>query len=280
MPGWIDAIWPKVLRQKSSASAQVSDALWRESMAKHAFLASLDDKSQVRLRDISVLFLGQKEFCGVHGLQITDSMAMSIAVQACLPVLNMAPGQRALAWYDDFVGIVVHPAHMRALRETVDDAGVVHHYQEELAGEAMAGGPITLNWIDVANANSQASMGTNLVIHEFAHKLDMRSGEADGCPPLPKGFMGTAGDRAARQLWLTTLQAAYESFREQSIQADRFGQARPWLDGYAAHSLPEFFAVASEAYFVNRARFDVEFPTLTPLFNQFFDRRQNWDTSR
>ena len=26
---------------------------------------------------------------------------------------------------------------------------------------------------------------TNVVIHEFVHKLDMADGEADGCPPMP-----------------------------------------------------------------------------------------------
>ena len=276
MPRWIDAIWPSGSGGWSPAKLRQFETGWHAVLSANAFLHGLDEKSRTRLREISLLFLKQKEFYGAQGLQITDGIAITIAVQACLPLVNMAPPQRALAWYDDFVGIVVHPAPMRARRESVDEAGVVHRYQEELAGEAMAGGPVTLNWIDVANAASEAQAGTNLVIHEFAHKLDMRSGEADGCPPLPTGFMGTGSDREARRLWLSALQGAYESFREQLILADRFGQAQPWLDRYATHSLPEFFAVACEAYFVNRERFESGFPALMPLFNAFFDRRQMW----
>lgn len=274
MPRWIDAIWPKRSFRTNLVMAGQTNAVWQQVLSHYPFLSRLDAPSQIRLQDLSLRFLKQKEFHGAHGLQITDSMAMSIAAQACLPLLNMGAPQQALAWYEDFVGIVVHPAEMRARRKIVDEAGVVHHYQEELAGEAMEGGPVTLNWKDVANAGEGAVNGMNLVIHEFAHKMDMRYGQADGCPPLPHAFMGTQSDRQAHRLWLSTVQGAYDTFREQCIQAERFGQTRPWLDAYAAHSLPEFFAVACEAYFVNPERFETEFPALMPIFDNFFDRRQ------
>ena len=241
-------------------------------MAEYGFLGALDAPARARLHVLSLVFLAQKEFHGAHGLVITDRLALSIAAQACLPILNIAPPRQALAWYSDFVGIVVHPAQMLARREVMDDAGVVHRYHEELSGEAMAQGPVTLNWQDVANAGQLAELGTNLVIHEYAHKLDMCSGPADGCPPLPKGFMRLTSDKEARQLWRSTLQNAFEAFREQVILAERFGAEPAWLDAYAAHSLPEFFAVACEAYFVNRPRFSTEFPALMPLFDNFFHR--------
>ncbi len=273
MPRWIDAIWSKSRDSGRWGSSSQTDAIWHQVLSSFTFLATLDATSTIRLRELSLLFLRQKEFQGAHGLQITDNMAMAIAAQACLPLLHMGSPKKVLVWYGDFVGIVVHPAEMRAHRERVDEAGVVHQYKEELAGEAMAGGPVTLNWQDVANAGPDAALGRNLVIHEFAHKLDMRSGEADGCPPLPHGFMGIASAVQARKHWLATMEPAFESFREQSTLAERFGQTQPWLDTYAADSLPEFFAVACEAYFVNRERFAAEFPALVPLFNNFFDRR-------
>jgi len=147
----------------------------------------------------------------------------------------------------------------------VDDDGVVHDYEEVVAGEAMERGPVMLSWRDVSAAADADQDGYNVVIHEFVHKLDMRDGAADGCPPLPT--------RAARTRWLATLQPAFESFREKVIVAERFGGQPPWLDPYGAEAIDEFFAVASEAYFVNRARFSQEFPSLPPLFDSFYRAR-------
>jgi Mlc titration factor MtfA (ptsG expression regulator) len=202
--------------------------------------------------------LADKEFNGAHGLHITDAMAVVIAAQACLPVLHLG-----LSWYDDFKGIVVHPGAMLARREVVDDAGVVHYYKEALTGETMQHGPVTLSWADVAASGESAQAGYNVVIHEFVHKLDMRSGSADGCPPLPT--------RLVWENWRETLQASFARFKTQLTMAERFGAEPPWLDAYAVTAPAEFFAVASEAYFVNRERFRQEFPELLPLFAQFFN---------
>jgi Mlc titration factor MtfA (ptsG expression regulator) len=131
-------------------------------------------------------------------------------------------------------------------------------------------GPVMLNWHDVAGSDASASEGYNLVIHEFAHKLDLRDGLDDGCPPLPRGFLGTATSGQARAAWLAVLQPAYEGFCDQLSIAQRFGGSVPWMDAYGAESLPEFFAVTCEAYFVQRERFAQEFPTLPALFDAFF----------
>lgn len=125
----------------------------------------------------------------------------------------------------------------------------------------------------IAESNAgrySAAHGTNVVVHEFAHKLDMQSGTADGCPPLPAGFMGTRTTRAAHALWWQAWQPAYDNFREQVLIAQRFGGMPPWLDSYGATAPAEFFAVACEAYFVNRNRFAQEFPVLLGLLDKFF----------
>jgi Mlc titration factor MtfA (ptsG expression regulator) len=262
--------WFRALSQWPAGQA-ISDGLWLDTLRQYPFLAQRPVDQQARLRAMARLFLAQKEFHGAQGLAITDDMAVAIAAQACLPILNWGTPRQALAWYGDFVGIVVHPDTMLARRERVDAAGVVHHYTEPLAGEAMDGGPVTLNWKDVANAATQAAQGMNLVIHEFAHKIDMRGGQADGCPPLPAGFMGTTSAAAARRHWLAVARPAHEGFREAVILAERFGQPAPWLDAYAATSLAEFFAVACEAYFVNRQRFGQEFAALAGMLEAYFN---------
>ena len=244
------------LRRRGSAPP-LPDDLWAATLARYPFLAERDALELQRLRALSAEFLAQKEFHGANGLVISDAIALAIAAQAVLPVLHLG-----LRWYDDFVGIVVHPDEVVARRSATDASGVVHDWDEVVAGEAMHRGPVMVNWRDVAAAGASAETGFNVVIHEFVHKIDLRDGVADGCPPLPS--------RGDRERWLATLQAEYERFREAVIRAERFGEEWPWLDDYGATAIDEFFAVACEAYFVNRARFAQEFPALLVLFDGFY----------
>ena len=255
-----------------NAARPLPDDLWHTTLDAYPFLQERPDNELAHLRLLSSHFLGGKEFHGAEGLVVTDAMAIAIAAQACLPLLHFGPPAEALAWYGDFVGIVVHAGEVVARREAVDDAGVVHFYDEVLSGEAMERGPVMLSWHDVAQAGASAQDGYNVVVHEFIHKIDMCNGEPDGCPPLPPGFMGSHNAREARAAWFAVLQPAYDSFREQVIIAERFGGAQPWLDAYGAESISEFFPVACEAYFVNRSRFGADFATLLPLFDAFFVR--------
>jgi MtfA peptidase len=280
--GPLTALLQRWLPGRLRRAPSVPDPLWQALLAQHPFLAALPGADLQQLRLLSSHFLADKEFHGANGLVITDPMVLAIAAQACLPLLHMArpdgtrpthPLQR-LDWYADFVGIVVQPGAAVAQREVVDGSGVVHRYREVLAGEAMHGGPIMLSWTEVAQAPQVAAQGHNVVIHEFAHKFDMRgrdgAGEPDGAPPLPHGFLGLQGERQGREHWRRTMQAAYDSFFEAVSMAQRFGGERPWLDDYAAQSPAEFFAVTSEAYFVNRPRFEQEFPKLTTLYDGFY----------
>ena len=249
---WLQTLWGQHVQP-----VKLPEALWQATLQRYAFLARLSDADLQQLRSLVAQFLRQKEFTGAHGLSVTDEMAVAIAAQACLPVLHLG-----LRWYDDFKGIVVHAGAMLATRERVDRAGVVHLYSEALLGEAMQGGPVTLSWQDAAAAGDSAEAGHNVVLHEFVHKIDMRDGLADGCPPLPS--------RKAHAIWRSVMQAAYERFCEQVAMAHRFGGEAPWLDAYGATAPAEFFAVSCEAYFVNRDRFTQDFPALTTLFDAFF----------
>lgn len=267
------AIWAWLsqrLRAPRRAGPAIPDALWVATLADYPFLADRPAAAVSALRQLSQDFLRQKEFFGADGLVITDAMAVAIAAQACLPVLHLRHGGAPLDWYSDFVGIVVHPGEVVARREFTDDDGVVHHYDEVLSGEAMHRGPVMLSWSDVARSGATAREGYNVVVHEFAHKIDMRDGRDDGCPPLPPGLRGHASVAAARKAWRHDWQRAFERFREQHIVAERFGGALPWLDAYGAESLTEFFAVACEGYFVNRSRFATDFPDLMPWLDAFF----------
>ncbi|MEP6875600.1 MAG: M90 family metallopeptidase [Burkholderiales bacterium] len=232
----------------------IPDPLWRLTLARFPFLGWRGEDDIARLREMSTLFLAGKEFTGAHGLEVDDEMAVAIAAQACLPVLKLG-----LQHYDGFVGIVVHADAVVAQREVMDEDGVVHHYEEELSGEAMQGGPVMLSWFDVDDAAASAEVGYNVVIHEFVHVLDMRNGGADGVPALP--------DRAAQGEWMQVMGDEYAAFCERVDAGDH-----TLLDPYGAEAEEEFFAVASEAFFVAPREFSAEHPRLYQLLRSYFQQ--------
>ncbi len=246
------AWWRRWREARTLRERPIPDKLWQLTLAHYPFLALRPGADLQRLRELTTLFLADKEFAGMQGLHVSDEMAVAIAAQACLPVLNLG-----LAWYDGFKGIVVHPDAVRARREHVDEIGVVHHYDEELAGEAMHGGPLMLSWHDVADAGVSAEWGYNVVIHEFAHVLDMRDGAADGVPALP--------DRKTRERWLQTLEDEYQRF----CAAVEAGEDI-LLDPYGAEAIDEFFAVVAEVFFVAPRDLLDEHPALYELLSGFF----------
>ena len=261
-------------RARRGDGRAIPDRLWARVVADLPCLQALDAGELARLRDVCAAFLARKVFSGAHGLVVDDRMALLVAAQACLPLRHR--GLTALAWYDDFVGIVLHPGEMVAPRRSRDEAGVVHEYDETLAGEAMQGGPIVLAWPRVlGSAPDAAGVGHNLVIHEFAHAIDLHGkplGQpADGCPVLPAGFLGLSA-AAARQHWHTVLTEAYAAHRHRVALHERFGAAPPWLDAYGAESPAEFFAVSCEAYCVDRERLAEAHADWVVLLDAFFAR--------
>ena len=265
------------VRRAAGGPTPIPDELWRQTMRHHPFLRTLSAGEYARLRRLSEHFLDRKEFIGAHGLEVTDAMAVAVAAQACLPLLHLGPPdspEDALQWYDDFVGIVMHPDAAVARRQRTDEAGVMHHYDEVLSGEAMHGGPVMLSWPAVQSAGTDQDAEGSVVIHEFVHKMDMQGGSAHGAPPLPRGFMGARSAREGAARWAATWAPAYHRFREQLIRAERFGEPLPWLDAYAASAPAEFFAVACEAHFVEPGRFAQEFPALAASLREFFKQKE------
>lgn len=244
--------WRTRREERTLERRAIPDGLWQLTLARYPFLARRDAADLEHLRRLATLFLAGKEFHGAQDMPLTDDIAVAIAAQACLLVLRLD-----LRLYDGFVGIVVHPDEVVAQREVMDEDGIVHQYDETLSGEAMAGGPVMLSWHDVENAGESAEWGYNVVIHEFAHVLDMADGQADGIPPLR--------DRAARIAWSGVMNAAFDEFRAR-VDTDE----ETLLDPYGATGIDEFFAVASEAFFVAPDHVLSEHPELYRLLAGYY----------
>lgn len=221
---------------------RIDDALWQRATAGLGFLPATQ-----KLRELVLLFVAEKQFVGAAGLEVSDAMRVSIAAQACLPILGLG-----LDWYAGWSGIVVYPGDFRVRRAELDEHGVMHEWDDELAGEAMPGGPVVLSWDAAAH-----DAAINVVIHEFAHKLDMLNGAADGVPPLHVGM-----DRGA---WLAAFAHAYEGF------SDALERGRDtWLDPYAAEHPSEFFAVVSEKFFSDARETRRRYPDVYDQLKLFY----------
>jgi len=227
---------------------EIAADLWAQTVAGLPFLAALTVDEQKRLKLLAEEFLSEKEFSTGGGLELSDAMCVAIAAQGCLPILEFG-----LAAYRGWVGIVIYPDEFVVPRQMADEDGVVHEYDDVLAGEAWEGGPLILSWRDAQMAGD----GYNVVIHEFAHKLDMLNGEADGIPALHAGL---PVDR-----WERVFFAAWDDFCQ---RVDSGEETR--IDPYASEHPAEFFAVFSENFFEQPALLAAEYPELYALFRDYY----------
>jgi len=239
---------------------------WRRTriLARHAILPAdfdavlaalpilhrLDALERARLREAASLFIHGKTFSAAGGAEVDAAIQLVIAVQACLLTLNLGEDS-----YRGWNEIILYPDEFLRAREEMDEVGVVHHTRDILAGESWHGGPLVLSIADVASSG-QAD-GVNVVLHEFAHKLDMLNGDANGFPPLHRG-MNTAA-------WARDFGAAYDNLCHRVDAGEHTA-----IDPYATTNPAEFFAVLTEVFFETPALLDMEYPAVYRQLQQFY----------
>lgn len=219
---------------------------WQQAKQALPLLDQLNKKQQKRLFKLATLFLHQKEISGAHGFEITDHVKQSIALQACLPILNLD-----LDWYRGWISVIVYPDAFRHETTEIDEFGVSHTQNHDLSGEAWLRGPVILSWSDTAHAGIRD--GNNVVIHEFVHKLDMLNGRANGFPPMPKNM-----DQA---VWSELMSSAFADFQI---------NPKDGLDRYGATNPAEFFAVLSEVFFETPELLFDAYPQIYELMTRFY----------
>jgi Mlc titration factor MtfA (ptsG expression regulator) len=219
-----------------------------------ALARRLDPARREKLRGLVQVFIAEKYWEGCGGLRLTEEIQVTIAAQACLLILG-----REEELYDDVASILVYPGTLlvppRPLGLFEQPRAPIGH-GETVIGQAMLGGPVVIAW-DAALAGGRGDMPGNVVIHEFAHKLDMATGKIDGTPPLPT--------KQERTRWGRICEAAFLRHR------GRVDAGWPTLmDAYGATNEAEFFAVATETYFTRPADLAYEHTELYALLDDFY----------
>jgi Mlc titration factor MtfA (ptsG expression regulator) len=176
------------------------------------------------------VLLAEKHFEGCDGLEMKDEIRVTIACQAALLILN-----RETKYYPDLVTILVYPSIFYADVEEPDGA-IVNEYKEDRSGESWDLGVVILSWEDVVEYASTGRAGYNVVLHEFAHQLDMENGAMDGVPGL--------STRAQREEWKTVFDDAYRAFERAATS-----RRRTLVDPYGVGDPAEYFAVVTESFF-------------------------------
>ena len=217
--------------QRQLRHARIPVAMWQRVVDDSLSGFHLDEHELDQLRELASLFLIRKTINGAGGLDVDDYMRVVIAAQACVLILNLD-----LDFFDGWVEVIVYPDAFVVKREVRDEMGVVHQKRSVLGGEAWSRGPLILSWKDAKPNKYSHAAGSNVILHEFAHKLDMLDGAADGTPPLhPDMDLRT---------WIDSFTKTYMQLRK---QVERRSQTE--IDPYATENPAEFFAVVTEEFF-------------------------------
>lgn len=221
--------WFKRRRRRKLLAKPMPEA-WAGWLAPYPLFDSLGDDERERMMRIARVIVAEKRWEGCAGLELTEEMQVVIAAQAALLLLEIEHD-----YYDDVRTILVFPRSYETPFPRHGPGGVVTMGAQH-AGEAWYRGPVILAWDWVRHGATDERDGTNLVLHEFAHRLDFADGWINGTPPLH------ARDDYPR--WQEVMTREFHG-----LQAAAERGRRHILDHYGATDEAEFFAVATETFF-------------------------------
>ncbi|MFV8783311.1 zinc-dependent peptidase [Microbulbifer sp. SA54] len=256
----------RYLRSRTLTPRQI--ALLAENLALYRYLAPAQQRE---LQQNVSLFLRDKEFVGCDGLSVSEEMQVTVAGHACLLLL-----QRENSCYPDLRTVLMYPDAYVA--EEIHREGYIESTRQSArAGEAHYRGPVVISWGDLKAGLTHPQRGHNVAIHEFAHKLDEEDGYVDGRPLFANSAEGKTWGPVMREAFfelrerLHTLHHESDSGEEPGDTTNPAGTQRvSVLDTYGAQSPAEFFAVATEAYFIIPLQMEAAHPQLYRELQKFF----------
>lgn len=229
---------------------------WREILERNlACFRELDEAEQAHLCQLVQVFVAEKRWEGLGGLEMGDEIRVTVAGQACLLILGLDHDL-----YQQVESILVYPSTVVAPAPPLGFGAVLTAPPRgpmPVLGQAFSRGPLILAWDAVRRGGRNAHDGHNVVFHEFAHKLDMLSGAADGVPPL-------ATEKAYAQ-WVEVFERHWDELHAQQARGKK-----TFLDAYAGESPAEFFAVATEQFFEQGLTMQRRHPELYEVLQGFY----------
>ena len=241
----------RVARRRALLAAPFPDEWIRILERNVRFYRAMPGDLRRELHGHMNVFLHEKVFEGCGGLAVTDEIRVTIAAQACVLLLN-----RATDYFPGFTTILVYPDTFVVPTSRTDGPLETRDVEARL-GESWHRGPVVLSWGDVVRDRLEHRDGCNVVLHEFAHKLDEENDVMDGLPVLDSDSHYAS--------WADVLRREY-SFLRKDAERD----APRVLDEYGATSPAEFFAVATEAFFELPLDLEDEHPLLYGELKKFY----------
>ena len=215
-----------------------------------ALVRRLPTEDHDELRGHIQILLAEKHFEGAADLAITDAMRLVIAAQAAVMLLH-----RPTDYYPRLVSVILYPGEYAVQEEITTEDGLVEQLDETRVGESWQTGTLVLSWDQIEQGS--ANEAQNVVLHEFAHQLDAESGEMNGAPILP--------NRRLRHRWADAMSSAFDRL----IEADERGE-ETLLDPYGTEDPAEFFAVATEAFFLIPSELESAEPDLYAVLRDYY----------
>jgi Mlc titration factor MtfA (ptsG expression regulator) len=234
--------------------AQPFTSEWLNVLTENVLLyATLSAAEQAKVRDYVRVFVAEKHWEGCGGLKMTDEIRVTIAAHVGILVLGLED-----QFFDRVLSILVYPAAYVAQGSIGSPSGIVIEGDSAREGETSYRGPIVLAWSDVLTGGRNERHGSNVVLHEFAHQLDMLNGRnVDGAPPLET--------EEQHRRWTEVFGRHYRRL----VHDCEHGQPA-LLDCYGATNPGEYFAVATEMFFMRPQAFEDWYPALYSLFSDFY----------
>jgi len=229
--------------RKMLMAAPINDQ-WQQIIDKNVPVYKyLPEDLKSQLHGLINIFLLEKKFLGCQGIEITDEIKVTVAAQACILLLN-----RKTKYYPKLKTIYIYPHTYIANGGGVKGARL---------GESWQNGPVVLSWDSVLGGARNVHDGKNVVMHEFAHRLDQEDGDADGAPILENA--------SSYKTWAHVLGKEYDSLRGKTRK-----RRRSVLNKYGSTNPAEFFAVATEAFFEKAKQMQKKQPELYEELKSYY----------
>ncbi|MBN1364573.1 MAG: zinc-dependent peptidase [Syntrophaceae bacterium] len=245
-----------VNRRRKKLMAAPFPSEWEDIIRRNVgHYCMLNDVERSQLRALIQVFISEKDWVGAGELILTDEIRVTISAHACLLLLGLPHN-----YYHNVQTIIVYPSTVFPPPRRLgffEVALAPVEFSKPIIGQAFQQGPVVIIWDEALRSGRNPESGHNIIYHEFAHKLDMLDGAADGMPPLK--------DRVEYRDWIKTCSREYLR-----LQRDTENGKETFLNAYGATNEAEFFAVATEQFFDQPRQMIKNAPDLYRVLKEYY----------